>query len=347
MSFLARSLAPSGVRASFCPPYRNGEQHFRSEFSAFTPSDETDAHDDPCGSPFSLDHFCHTILMPPSHPPASLLTYCPQPPFDCASYGTCLLLHSTDTFAVPRWDDQSHSTDDALHSHSRFQNGMTEPSLADSLQPLLPLDGAGGAVNESTSHTPLSPPPAVTADADNCTSRSSSLVSAISRSSSQCLLEYRRIPRGPLPPPPWPFFSRSTSHERTSWTSLSAAANGNRSKRSTPAASNSTALTQTAAALQPSSSQSSAVWSKRVRVCHDGVVTATLHFTATATLCPLPTAPAAVDFPPPPPLPPLRQRSPRHTVSHLRVSTDSWSSPRALRRQEYEKRREERLRAIG
>ena len=259
-------------------PFRHGSQP-DCEFPALSPPTfEGDCDGGVLDNPqfLSLPHRSH-----PTAPAAvcddPLLLRCPLPPFDCLSAGSCLLTHSSDNLCT-----------DSLCTRS-------DPSLS----PItMPANRAAG--------------PAMSSPAPSFVAVSISVAPLTSRDRDS-RYDYRRIGRGSLPPPPWPFFSRSSSHERTSWTSLSAAA-ANKANNSTPP------QTQP---LRPLQQQH--VAAKRVRVYLSGALQVVLLYVAHT--CTDPVAAKLSSLPPAPQHTEVVERgtAPSVCLPGLRRRWESWT----------------------
>ena len=262
-------------RLPHCPPYRYGDQP-QAEFPPSLPPtvDVSTGDGAECVVQSSLS----------ADRSAAPLSLCPPPPcFDCSAAAFCSLppTLSSDVVTHSSTDGQCAvvSSEDHL-TVSSDRGGRVEGSsemepegsdarasrssvTSSATQPLSVSDRANAASRPSAP-SPLSALPA-----------GSGLDSVDGRTAvgSNSCYDYRRVGRSSLPPPPWPFFSRSSSHKRTSWTSLSAAANATQQQLTQPRPRR---QPQTQPALQPTAAQPAAT--RQIRVCRDGSVQAVLTF---------------------------------------------------------------------
>ena len=275
MSSLARLArdAPHRPRGPQCRPYRYGNKP-PSEFPPSSPPAFGD--DSKCEGVLtdewllSLD--CSALWLPTAflspRVDRSLLRHCPPPPFDCLSAGSCLHSQSTSEQTKADFDRYSlASTWTVEHSAglarglSGWQGQFEDIMRRTGLPALANTPNRAARAATQTSVAPPAPPSAPP---------SAAVAVSDSRGGSACS-DSRRAGRGRLPPVPWPFFSRSSSYERTSWTSLSAAAAN-------------TANTAVQPGVQPSTHMAQRRHTrpmpvtKRIRISNSGVVEAVLNF---------------------------------------------------------------------
>ena len=236
MSLLVRRspAVPSPLRAPLYLPYRYGEQP-ECEFPPCSPSDvDADTNCDSVEtdhSPLIVDPFAQPlptgVHLSITHMQCDdpLLRGCPGPPFDCSSNGVCLLTHPVHAIDVNPF---------TAYPRCHLHNSSLHTALSSS--PAGQFEAGAGKADTEWAECCIEYGPRQT-DQRAWTEPSERSVAAISSITCApscapdcsiplrpCRYDYRRVGRGPLPTPPWPFFSRSTSYERTSWTSLSAAA---------------------------------------------------------------------------------------------------------------------------
>ena len=293
-----------------CQPYRYGKRP-EFEYPLSSPPSPLDIGLECDGGALGVCQPCTLsqptaplVLSAPSSTPQCtdpLLLHCPRPPFDCWSAGICLLtavpaqpsadgsysspLYTRDTtHAVisPRepaacsedCDDNELVVESGERAAKETIDQFSEAVVLCSIDSLIVSSTRIGA----TELDQLSPPAPPTAAAVTITSAAAGSAAATAERISRgrdSRHEYRRVGRGSLPPPPWPFFSRSSSYERTSWTSLSAAAAVNRTDSNTRSQ-----------MLPAQSAQRHGTLIKRMRVRCDGVVNAVLSFAVRSRLSP-------------------------------------------------------------